>query len=325
MDIPPTSPTEANRSTIAVLLELAGLTYGFFLSRDARDRGVLPSALSRLRSQGIIEAVAHGVNRIVCWPDSWEGRALAALWSAGATSALARWAALRVLESRSGTPLIEVVVPRSCRVRRATTDIRTHVRLTPGDVIEWGRFRITSPAFTVCDLAAVLSTERIVAVADRLIASGVLDLEELRHMVGRFWAIEGVERLREALAQLSPASRWTRSDGERAWRRLIAGLGLPQLVANHRVVDADGRRRYLDFCWPHLRVAFEIDLHPSHGRTIGRNADGARQNALVLAGWQVFRFDLTDLMVRPDHVVATVLRAYESATSARSHATTRSL
>ncbi|MBW3657316.1 MAG: endonuclease domain-containing protein [Actinobacteria bacterium] len=57
----------------------------------------------------------------------------------------------------------------------------------------------------------------------------------------------------------------------------------------------------------------DIDLHPSHGTTLGRREDGHRQNALVLAGWTVLRFDLADLMTRPDQVRETVARALANA------------
>ena len=128
-------------------------------------------------------------------------------------------------------------------------------------------------------------------------------------MTDRFRQVEGVEKLRAVLDELHPASRWTRSDGERMALRIVRQLEVEAPVANLRVTDADGRRRYLDFAWPKLKLAVELDLHPSHGTTAGRRDDGARQNALVLVGWTVLRFDLADLMLRPDQVRDTIARA----------------
>jgi very-short-patch-repair endonuclease len=300
---------------LAILIALAAPTFGWFRSRDAVARGVSPSTLTRLRSRRIIHTPSRGLNWLTCFPDTWEGRAIAALWSAGSHAALARWAALRLLRNGSGSPAIDLVVPRHVTVTGTATHLRQHARLAMADVVSQGGFRFTSAAFTVCDLAPLLPVGDLVRIADRFVAERIFELDELAAMVRRFRAIEGVETLREMLTQLDPASRWTRSDGERAWARLLRAAGVPTPVANARVIDADGRRRYLDFAWPDLRVAVELDLHPSHGTTVGRRNDGTRQNALVLNGWTVLRFDLADVMSRPDHVIRTVRQAIAQATA----------
>ncbi len=150
---------------------------------------------------------------------------------------------------------------------------------------------------------------RLVSWVDRLVAASLLTAGDLHAAVTRFAWIDGVATARHALAELNPAARWTRSDGEAAWARIIVIGGFPPPIANLRVTDADGRRRYLDFAWLDRRVAVELDLHPSHGTTIGRRRDGARQNALVVQGWTILRFDLADLMLRPDQVLRTVAAA----------------
>ncbi len=80
---------------------------------------------------------------------------------------------------------------------------------------------------------------------------------------------------------------------------------------NLRTRDAAARRRYLDAAWLDYLLSVEVDLHPKHGTTLGRREDGHRQNDLVLAGWTVLRFDLADLMLRPDLVAATIVAAFE--------------
>lgn len=300
---------------LPALLRVSARTYGLFRSGDAHAAGVTPVQLTRLRRKGIVESPSRGVNRLIDVADSWEGRALAGLWTAGPRAALGRHAAVRMLRRTGGSPEIDLVVPRGVQPRSPTLAPRTSCRLEPDDVVVQGHWRFTSPAFTVCDLAAVASFAWLLRLAGALVADDLLTLPSLHTMVVRFAWIEGVAKARQLLAELDPGARWTRSDGERAFPRILSAAGLPGAVANLRVVDADGRRRYFDFAFPSLMVGVEIDLHPSHGTTLGRRADGARQNALVLEGWTVLRFDLADLMLRPDVVARTVAAALEQARS----------
>ncbi|MBW3619093.1 MAG: endonuclease domain-containing protein [Actinobacteria bacterium] len=211
---------------------------------------------------------------------------------------------------------IDLVGPRAVPASTTTVAVRGHSRLRPGDVQVHGGLRVTSATFTVCDLAAVVSEAALLRRADRFIAVAAFSLEDLRLMTARFREIEGVEKLRSVLDQLAPSSRWTRSDGERMWLRIVRELDVPDPRADHRASDAEGNRRYLDFAWPDRKLAVEIDLHPTHGTTIGRRDDGRRQNALVLAGWTVLRFDLADLMTRPDYVLRTVEQAFHRGSQA---------
>lgn len=298
---------------LQILLELSAGTFGWFRSVDARARGVLPSTLTWFRSRGIVESPKRGINRLTSVADTWEGRALAGLWSAGEQAALGRFCALRLWGLWSGMAGVDLVSPRARVTTGSTVPVRTHARLRPGDVVQRGLFRVTSLPFTIGDLAAVVTEPELLRLADRAIASARMNLDDLREMVDRFREIEGVENLRLVLAQLDPASRWTRSDGERMWLRIVRSLGVEAPRANTRADGADGRRRYLDFAWERFRIAVEIDLHPAHGTTLGRREDGHRQNALVLAGWTVLRFDLADLLLRPDQVRQTVARALANA------------
>lgn len=309
-----TTTSQSHPEPLAALLALSGPTAGWFLSGPAHAAGVRPAQLGRLRRAGVIESPSRGVNRITAYPDTWDGRAIGALWTAGPRSALARHAALRILRQGDGSPAIDVIVPRGVQPRSPTIAVRASSRLRPEDVLERGHWRFTSPAFTVCDLAAVATSAQLLRIAGALQAEDHLDLEDLHGMVARFAWIEGVARARRLLAELDPSARWTRSDGERAFPRIVRSAELPRPVANLRVTDADGRRRYFDFAYPELRIGIELDLHPTHRTTLGRREDGARQNALVLEGWTVLRFDLADLLLRPDVVARTIAAAIERAT-----------
>ncbi len=64
-----------------------------------------------------------------------------------------------------------------------------------------------------------------------------------------------------------------------------------------------------DFAWASRRVIVEIDGFKHHSDRAAFQEDRRRQNALVNAGWRVLRFTVTDLLLRPQAVVAEVRAA----------------
>ena len=91
---------------------------------------------------------------------------------------------------------------------------------------------------------------------------------------------------------------------EAAFAAYLTQLGgdLPGYVREHRF-DAYRKWRF-DFAWPALKVAVEIEggtwAGGRHTRGAGYEADAAKYNAAVLAGWRVLRF--TGGMLKADPV-----------------------
>lgn len=303
MDTEPRTPYEK-------VAELARRNRGHFLSADAHDVGISAATLSRWRSRGLIDTWRRGHNRLLGVDDSWEAEAAGRLLLAGPRAALARYAAIRVLEGRSTTPRIDIVVPRAISTNVVSADLRSHVRLTDDDIVVVAGLRATCPAFTACDLASIAKLSILQEVSERFMADGRLHLVELRRMVRRFRAVKGAANLRELVELLDPAVIGTRSDFERVFLRIIAGSVIPTPTADLHIRDREDRDRYLDFCWSDVLLVVEIDVHPSHGTTIGRRADGARQNDLVAQGYTVLRFDRHDLDNDPEGVRRTVIDTY---------------
>lgn len=305
------------RTALEVAYLLAAVGHGWFRSTEAFEAGVPASTLTRWRSRGLIVSPRRNLNRLVDYPSSWEASAMGAVLAAGPVAALARYSALRLHERRTSSPTVDVVVPRGAHLVDVGLPQRTHARLTPADIVQVDGFPVTSPEFTVCDLAAVAPPEVLLEVTERFLANGRLDVAALTGCVRRFRAVKGVHKLRDLVDHISPSVEGTRSDHERLASRIIRSLGIPLPVADHPVLDADGNPRFLDFAWPDLMLAVEIDVHESHLTTLGRRSDGRRQNALVLAGWTVLRFDEMDLREHPERVAAVIREAYAAAVASR--------
>lgn len=82
----------------------------------------------------------------------------------------------------------------------------------------------------------------------------------------------------------------------------LRAAGVPEPVAEHRF--APPRRWAFDFAWPDQKLAVEIEgifYHAGQGKSRhqggkGYEADCAKYNAAVLAGWRVLRY--TPAMLR---------------------------
>jgi very-short-patch-repair endonuclease len=70
-----------------------------------------------------------------------------------------------------------------------------------------------------------------------------------------------------------------------------------------------GRYR-LDFAWPPVKLAAEVDGYEAHGARSAFYRDRDRQNDLVALGWTLLRFTWTDVIRRPAHVASTIDRAH---------------
>src|SRR5262249_16892342 len=93
-----------------------------------------------------------------------------------------------------------------------------------------------------------------------------------------------------------PGAPATGSDAETLFVQLVRTAGFPDPVRQYWVV-LGGRRYRLDFVWPALRLAVEIDGAAVHGPD-HLPPDLRRQNQIVLDGWMILRFAWSTLTAR---------------------------
>ena len=268
-----------------------------------------PLATRRLAAGRWVE-VAEGVFRVAGAPVTWHSQQLAAVLAAGA-GAVASHRAAGVLWGLDGCRpgLPEVTVPRGRRYRpdharaHQSTDLHL-VRPVTREGIP-----TTPPARTLLDLGAVVPLGRVhLAVDDarrrRLVTWDDLLATLVAHARrGR----GGVAKLRAILDEHFGETAVTESGFERLVVARLVQAGLPRPVLQHEVV-VGGRNFRLDLAYPDQRIAIELD-GSIHLRRDVWEADHARQNALVLAGWMVLRFTWRDYLDRGPFLVGEVRRA----------------
>ena len=94
----------------------------------------------------------------------------------------------------------------------------------------------------------------------------------------------------------------TQSVLEARFRRFLKRYRFPQPAQQHVVHRNHGMRAFVDFCYPEIGLAIEVDGFKSHGNRVSWNDDLHRQNDLVISGLRVLRFTWSDLTTEETRV-----------------------
>jgi hypothetical protein len=159
---------------------------------------------------------------------------------------------------------------------------------------------VTTPEATAVRIAAALEGDDAVVAVDRLIASGVVDLDRIRSLAAGAVG-PGSVRARRVVAL---ADGRAESPPETRLRLLIGRSHLPAPVAQYTVRSGGRFVARVDFGWPERKVAVEYDglWHAEDGQFA---KDRRRLNALRAAGWRVVFVTAADLH-RPDRLLAEI-------------------
>jgi len=164
---------------------------------------------------------------------------------------------------------------------------------------------VTNPLRMIVDVGAVIDAYWVARALERCVVARLVTAAGVRAEVDRLAASgrRGVGVVRRVLDDWPVGDVPPDSVLEVAFARLCRRLALPTPVFQHELI-VGGRRRRLDFAYPALRIAVEVDGFA--GRTDRRvlQEDRHRQNDLVQAGWRVIRFTWQDVLYRPDYVAS---------------------
>jgi very-short-patch-repair endonuclease len=268
--------------------------------------GIGDGAIKRRLRAGRLHPVHRGVY-LVGHPKPMQGaREIAAVLACGSGA---------VVSHRSAANLWRVLPypphpgPIDITVRGRKPDSRSGLRihcvkgLDRRDVRRVGGIPITSPARTLFDLAAVVSTselERALAEAQVL---RVVRPQDLVDQAERNQGRRGVRAFRAAV-ELPGAPPITRSEAERRFLRLVRAAGLPPPQVNARAGGYE-----VDFLWRGQRLVVEVDGYAYHANRRAFERDRERDAALAAAGYTVLRVTWRQLVNEPAAVVARLAAA----------------
>ncbi len=278
---------------------------GCFTHAQARDAGIDEREVERRIARGAWEEVAAGVYRAAPAASISREQRLMALTLSVDGVAFGRSAAwLYGLLPAPRHPEVLVVRVDRNRLRDGLHSTRS---LPTAEIARVKGIRATIPTRTVIDAAGTLAQSAVVRLVDRAVVRRLVRPSSLWRR-----AIElqnskrpGCRKVLSALASQHAGLVSARNEWEAQLLRMVDEAGLPEPVPNHGLV-LDGQRRFLDIAWPDHMVDLEFDGFEPHMVRAVFDDDRVRQNALVAAGWTVFRVTSRMLEHQPGRLLAAI-------------------
>lgn len=280
---------------------LAAEQHGCITLAQAARCGISGEGVRRRVREGRWRRILPRVYVVRGAPSTWEQRLFAAvLWAGDAAavsgpSAAALWGFPEF--ARAG---VEISYPGAKQSRAGVTVRRVALELC--DVARIRGIPVTSPARTLADIAGMTSIDRFDAAFHYCLHANLTCLASLEELAHRRAGpgFRGCARLREAVAAYAgdPAAA---SPLEARLARRLRSSNLPPARRQHEV-RVEGRRRYLDFAWPHRLVAVEVDGYRWHSSRSSWRKDRDRLGALRRAGWTIVHAARDDVDERFDRL-----------------------
>lgn len=286
---------------------LAASQHGAIGTAQLTKLGINDSTISSWIGIGWLRRVQPRVVTVAGSPDTFEQRLAAALLAGGPEAAVSHRAAAKLWGLVDDAPL-EIVVPRG-----QTPDIRgviVHQTRDPIVVSHRRGLTVTTPMRALIDLGAVVRDAEVEDALDRALASRLFSVAAVE------WALAQVARrgrkgcgvLRRVLDQRALADDPPDGLLEPRFARLQRTYGLPPAQFQWHV-RFRGRNYYIDFAYPELGIAIEVDGYGQRATRKAFESDTERQTVLALLGWTVLRFTWTKVVRQPAQVAADVCLA----------------
>ncbi len=296
-----------------VLAARAALRFGVFHRSEARDVGLDDDWAIRRLAAGRLHRVHPDVFRFAGVPSAVPGHDLmAAALQIGRDGVVSHRAAAWV-HGLDGfrSAAVELTVSRSTHVAPTGAVVHRLAAIDPVDIVEIGPWRVTAPARTLIDLAAIPPRWRVEVALDdawrrRLVGRDEL-VERLAANAGKGRRGAGVMR---GLLAARPAS-WKPLDS-RMERRLLDELtaaGVPRPETQLQIVRPDGCVALFDLAWPEHRLGVEFHGYQWHHDRQSWESGVTRDNALVSLGWRILYATRHEVLSRPWAFAADVRRA----------------
>jgi hypothetical protein len=276
---------------------------------QAKALGLSAAEIHGYLARGTLQRVHRNVYRAPAAPETPRQRLRAACLATGTagvashTSAAWMWNMIdrapdtpEISVNSSSLPLLKGVrVHRSRDLDHARTILRTGIPTT-------------DPLRTLVDLGTVMAAPDLTDVLHRTLTTRLLTLQAVVAELNRLsrQGRPGVKRLRGVLTACGLAAAPHPSVLESMMLRLIIDHALPVPVIE-MTAGPNGEYR-LDFAYPLIKLAIEVDGYIWHFTPEQLRRDHRRRNRLVADGWQTLVFTWMDVTQRP-HEVAAEIRA----------------
>lgn len=206
----------------------------------------------------------------------------------------------------------EIIVPRVHLPPRAGIIVHSTTWLHDKDCKHKAGIPVTSVERTLMDLGAVIAPPRVAAALDQAVRRGATSLSRLRSCVARYGrrGRRGCGVLRKLLDERDGLTDLPNSPLESRFFELLAQSTLPAPELQYVVRDGGVFVARIDFAWPDVRFAVEMDGFEFHSDVQSFGRDRSRGNALAVLGWSIFRGTWRQAEKEPEDLLRRVENAY---------------
>ncbi len=167
--------------------------------------------------------------------------------------------------------------------------------------------RVTSPARTQLDLAAISTKRQMERILNEAEVLGLTDRLSLPMLLDRYPRRRGSALLRKLLADEETLRGVTREELEKRFDVFVDERGLPRPRLNADVA-VGGRFFRADCLWAGQRLIVELDGRASHGTRRAFERDRERDRLLLADGWRVVHVTWLQLRDEPAALAADLRR-----------------
>jgi hypothetical protein len=295
----------------ARIADVAERQYGVFSHEQAIHAGYSHAAIQRKVQDGTWRRVCSGVYAIAGVPLAFGAVVFARTLQVGEALASHRTAAaLYGLEGFTGWRRIELVVFDRRGIASTSVVVHRPRVWLAGDAAAVAGIPATSACRTVFDLATICPLRRLEIAFDDALRKGLVTVEEMARRMDavRRPGVRGLKKMATIITDRS-ANDLEDSELETIFRKLITGAGLPLPVGQYTIWRDDGSFvAEVDFAYPEIRLAIELDSWTFHGSRRPFEKDRVQDYELFDLGWDTLRFTKSDLRRRGERVVGVLGR-----------------
>lgn len=284
----------------------AGRQFGLITRRRCRELGMSDAAIARRLRRGAWSSQA-GVLLLPGHPSIWEQRIMLALLRGGAGTAASHRTAAALLHLDGLPPGVVEVYARSLKAYEGMRVHRT-TDLPTCDVMSTGPLVHTNASRTLLDLGSVVSQDEVEIALECALRRGLASVPRL------LWRLDeiggrgrpGAATLRKLLDLRRRSTAPADSVLEVRFIQRLRGAKLPLFVRQYEVRVGSGRRRLIDFAYPHALVGIEVGGRRFHAGPAAEQRDATRHNELTSLGWRLLYFTWDDIERRVDYVIECI-------------------
>jgi very-short-patch-repair endonuclease len=291
---------------------VASAQHGTITGRQLSAAGVGPYRRAVLVERGLLVHSARDLFSLPGAEPAWPHLLWRALLLAGGQAVASHRSAAALWNLDGVSPgAIDVISLDGRRSSRIATHRPSGI--SEADVVRHRGFPLTTVGRTLTDLGQLTDDDTLERSMECGLRRGDVGVDELRDRAARAGRGQtGPAALRRVLDRRPAGAVPTESDAETLFLQVARRAGFPTPDRQYTLL-VGGKRIRLDFAWPSIRLAVEIDGAATHANADALGRDLRRQNVLVL-GWLVQRFTWEDVARYPADVVDALGKAWGYAT-----------